>query len=199
MFANYRRKDSLVTAVGAEGVISPSQLLFYQDRYFVRLQVTGTTTIDEAVLLACGRSVSRKLPPVTARPKELDAFAVLAVVPKTERYIAQSLLGYEFFRRGLIADAKLGNDEAQIFLVPESSDGAARAAFDRYHASLKAGGSTVKTVAEKAGVSLEGTDPLYGDVVVRQSGRFIAGAVRVKDRRAAKQVVEQVLARAGRE
>jgi len=36
-------------------------------------------------------------------------------------------------------------------------------------------------------------------VVVQQSGRFLAGAVRIKDRPAAKQLVEQVLARAGRE
>jgi hypothetical protein len=35
-------------------------------------------------------------------------------------------------------------------------------------------------------------------VVVRQSGRFIVGAVRVRDRSAAMQVVEQVLARTGK-
>jgi hypothetical protein len=199
MFANYRRKDSAGAAVGVDGALSSSQLLFYQDRYFVRLQVTGATTIDESVLLACGRSISGKLPPGTAKPKELDAFAVPAVVPRTERYIASSLLGYEFFRRGLIADAKLGRDEAQVFLVQERSPEAARAAFDRYHETLKTGGSILKASVEKGTAALEGTDPLYGTVVVRQSGRSVAGAVRVKDRAAAMQVVEQVLARAGKE
>jgi hypothetical protein len=199
MFANYRRKDSVAAAVGVEGTISPSQMLFYQDRYFVRLQITGTTTIDEAVLLACGRSISQKLPQSTARPKELDMLAVPAVVKKSERYIAASLLGYEFFRRGLIADAVMGKDEAQVFLVPERSPDAARAAFDHYQAALKGGGSIQKVLAEQGGISLEGTDPMYGSVVIRQSGRFIAGAVRVKDRAAAKQIVDQVLARTGRE
>lgn len=199
MFANYRRKDSVAAAVGVEGVLSPSQMLFYQDRYLVRLQVTGKTTIDEAVLLACGRAISQKLPPGTALPRELDAFAVPAVVRKTGRYIASSLLGYEFFKRGLIADAVLGKDEAQVFLVPEANADAARVAFERYHAYLQSEGKGVQVSGAPARMSMEAVDPLYGNVIVQQSGRFLAGAVRVKDRAAAKQVVEQVLARAGKE
>jgi len=199
MFANYRRKDSTAASVGVEGTISSSQMLFYQDRYLVRLQVTGTTTIDESVLIACGKVVSQKLPPSTARPKELDALAVPGVVKKSERYIASSLLGYEFFHRGIIADALVGKDEAQVFLVPESSPDSARAAFDRYHTALKAGSTGVQVSGSPGRMALEAVDPLYGNVVVQQSGRFLVGAVRVKDRAAAKQLVEQVLVRTGRD
>ena len=199
MFANYRRKGSYAAAIGVEGMISSSQMLFYQDRYLVRLQVTGATTIGQDVLLACGKAISQNLPRSTARPKELEAFQVPAVVQKTERYVASSLLGYEFFRRGLIADAVLGKDEAQVFLVPETSADAAQAAFEKYHASLKTGGTGVQVAGKPGRMSLEAIDPLYGNVVVQQSGRFLAGVVRVRDRAAAKQVVEQVLARAGSE
>jgi hypothetical protein len=199
MFANYRRKDSTAAVIGVEGTISSSQMLFYQDRYLVRLQVTGVTTIGRDVLLACGKAISRSLPPNTKRPKELDAFLVPAIVQKSERYIASSLLGYEFFRRGLIADAVLGKDEVQVFLVLEKTSDAARGAFDQYNAYLKTGGSNVSVAGSPDRMSLEANDPLYGAVVVQQSGRFLAGAVRVKDRAAARQLVEQVLARTGKE
>ncbi|MBS1128656.1 MAG: hypothetical protein H6Q96_1036 [Nitrospirae bacterium] len=199
MFANYRRKNSTGAAIGADGTISSSQMLFYQDRYLVRLQVTGATTIGQDVLLACGKAIAQNLPQSTARPKELDAFLVPAVVKKSERYIASSLLGYDFFRRGLIADAVLGSDEAQVFLVLEKSTDAARAAFDQYQAYLKTGGSNVRVTESSGRMSLEAVDPLYGAVVVQQTGRFLAGAVRVKDRGAAKQLIENVLVRAGKE
>jgi hypothetical protein len=199
MFANYRRRDSTAAIIGAEGTISSSQMLFYQDRYLVRLQVTGATIIGQDVLLACGKAIAQNLPQSTARPKELDAFLVPAVVKKSERYIASSLLGYEFFRRGLIADAILGTDEAQVFLVLEKSPDAARAAFDQYQAYLKTGGSSVRVTESSGRMSLEANDPLYGTVVVQQTGRFLAGAVRVKDRGAAKQLIENVLVRAGKE
>jgi len=199
MFANYRRKNSTGAAIGADGTISSSQMLFYQDRYFVRLQVTGATTISQGVLLACGKAIAQNLPQNTARPKELDAFLVPAVVMKSERYIASSLLGYDFFRRGLIADAVLGSGEAQVFLVLEKSTDAARAAFDQYQAYLNTGGSNVRVTDSSGRMSLEAVDPLYGAVVVQQTGRFLAGAVRVKDRGEAKQLIENVLVHAGKE
>jgi hypothetical protein len=199
MFANYRRKNATDAAIGADGTISSAQLLFYQDRYLVRLQVTGATTIDQDVLLACGKSIAQNLPQNTARPKELDAFLVPAVVKKSERYIASSLLGYEFFRRGLIADAVLDKDKVQVFVVLETTAESARATFDRYHAYLKTGGSSVRVAEFSGQMSLEANDPLYDAVVVQQTGRFLFGAVRVKDRGAAKQLIENVLVRAGKE
>ena len=197
MFANYRRKDSVEAGVGAEGTVTPSQLLFYQDRYLVRLQVTGATTVDQTVLRACAGAIAKNLPPGSGRPKELDAFAVPAVVKKSERYVAQSLLGYDFFHAGLIADALLNGVPAQVFLVPERSRDAARKTFDRYRTYLKQSGSDVRVTEAQGRNLLEAIDPLYGTVLVEQAGRYLIGAVRVKDGMAAKQLIEQLRSRVG--
>jgi hypothetical protein len=195
MFANYRRKDAADAGIGAEGTVTQSQLLFYQDRYLVRLQVTGATTIDQAVLCACAGVIAKNLPQGSGRPKELDSLAVPAVVKKSERYIAQSLLGYEFFRRGLIADALLNKEPAQVFVVLERSDAAARAAFDQYRASVTVLGGAVRVADEKVRVALEAADPLYGTVLLEQSGDVLIGVARIKDRTAAHRLIEQVRAR----
>jgi hypothetical protein len=195
IFANYRRKDAADAGAGAEGTVTQSQLLFYQDRYFVRLQVTGATTADQAVLRTCAGAIAKNLPQGSGRPKELDAFAVPAVVPKTTRYIASSLLGYEFFRRGLIADALPNREPAQVFLVLERSGAAARAAFDRYRASVTASGGTVRVANEQGRIALEAADPLYGTVLLEEAGDVLIGAARVRDRSAALQLIEQVRGR----
>ncbi len=197
MYANYRRKDSAEAGIGAEGTVTPSQLLFYQDRYLVRLQVTGATTLSPDVFLACARAISRNLPSNRGRPKELDAFMVPAVVKKSERYIAQSLLGYDFFRRGLIAEALLNGVPVQVFLVPEQSRDAARKTFDQYRTYLKLSGSDVRVTEARGRILLEAIDPLYGTVLVEQAGRHLIGAVRVNDGMAAKQLIEQLRSRVG--
>ncbi len=197
MFANYRRKDTADAGVGAEGTVTPSQLLFYQDRYLVRLQVTGATTLPQDVFLACARAISKNLPGNRGRPKELDAFAFPAVVKKSERYVAQSLLGYDFFHRGLIADALVNGVPAQVFLVPERSREAARKTFDLYRAYLKQSGSEVRVTEAQGRVLLEAIDPLYGTVLVEQAGRHLIGAVRVNDALGAKQIIEQLRSRVG--
>jgi hypothetical protein len=199
MFANYRRKDDADIAIGAQGTISSSQVFFYQDRYFVRLQATGTTSISREVFLACAGAISRNLPKSMGRPRELDSLDVPGVLTKTERYVAQSLLGYDFFPRGLITDALLMNEPVQVFVVIEKTKEAALKTIDQYRVSLKSSGSAVTVSAGNGRNSLEANDPLYGNVYVEQAGRFVIGAIRIKNIPAAKQLVELVRLRVNNE
>ena len=192
MYANYRRKDDVDVNVGAEGTASSSQLLFYQDRYFVRLQASGTTNPGPDVFLACARAISQKLPRNAGRPKELEAFIIPAIERKSMRYIAQSLLGYEFFRKGIVADAILNDEHFQVFLVLENSMEAARKAFDQYCEYLKTSDKNVQIARMQHQLSLKARDPLYGNVVVEQAGQYIFGAVRVKDTSGAQQLIEKL-------
>jgi len=192
IWSNYRKADTPGCALGADCVLSSSQMLFYQDRYFVRLQATGTPTPAQESFIACGRALAQKLPQGKGRPGELELLRVRGVVPKTERYIPQSLLGYPFFRRGLTAEANLAGQRAQVFVVIEDSAAAARKAFDQYLASLKESGRDAKLTGTGDRISLDGSDPLYGKVIVEQSGRYLIGAIRLQDTATMKPVIEEL-------
>ena len=195
IWSNYRKADAPGCNLGADCVLSSSQMLFYQDRYFIRLQATGTPTPGQDVFLACGRALSRNLPPGKGRPGELEIFHVNGIVPKTERYLPQSVLGYPFFRRGMTAEASLNGERAQVFVVFEDSAAAASKAFDQYLASLKEEGREATLSGKEGRISLEGIDPLYGKVIVEQSDRYLIGAIRLKDAAAAKPVIEELKSR----
>ena len=197
IYANYRRKENGDAAIGDGGTLSPSQLMFHQGRYFVRLQATGTTTLGEKVFLDCARAISRKLPQGTGRPGELEALSIPAVVPKSERYIARSLLGYEFLRRGLVADAVLGGETMQLLLVPEDSGEAASRALEAYRSYLKTSGKGLQAAGAPGRMSLTAVDPLYGNVYLAQAGRFLVGAVRFRDPSAARRLVDEMRGRVG--
>jgi len=195
MYANYRRKDDMDVNVGAEGTASSSQLLFYQDRYFVRLQASGTTNPVPDIFLAYAQAISKKLPQNTSRPKELEAFIIPAIERKSIRYIAQSLLGYDFLRKGIVADAVLNNEQVQVFMVLENSKAAARKAFDQYAEYLKTSDKNVQIAQMQHQISLKACDPLYGNVVVEQAGQFIFGAVRVRDTAGTQQLLNKLYKR----
>jgi hypothetical protein len=192
MYANYRRVADIETKVGAEAIISPAQLLFYQDRYFVKLQATGTLDIGQDAFLACAKAISRNLPAGTGKPVELEALMVPAVVGKSERYIAQSLLGYSFFNHGLMADAVTPKDELQVFIVLGDSADAAQGSLRQYQDYLQKSGAKVQMKARADRISVEAADPLYGNVVAEQYGRYIVGAARFKETSEAKQLVERI-------
>ncbi len=193
IYSNYRKADAAGAVIGAEGFVSSSQLMFYQNRYFVRIQVTGASSLEQEIFVACGRRVSLSLPPHAGRPGELEVLAgIPGVVTKSERYLAQSLLGYAFFRRGMIAEAMLGSERVQIFVVFEHSPDAARKAFDNYRSYLKAEGREMNVTGTADRISLTAVDPLYGGVFVEQSGPYLIGAIRMKEASAAKRIVEQL-------
>ena len=193
IYANYRRKDDPAAKIGAEGTISPSQLFFYQGRYLVKLQSTGSDSPGETALMACAGAVSQKLPEKSGRPGELLAFQIQGVEQTSERYISSSLLGYDFFRRGLMADATRDGEQQELFLVPEDSSRSAVLAFEKYRDYLKSAGKDFRVTEQQGSMALKGTDPLYGKIFVEQSGRFIAGAVRFKDDRIAATLVGELL------
>ena len=192
IYSNYRKTNNLWVAIGAEGFVSSSQLMFYQDRYFVRLQVAGATSLEKDIFLACARAISGKLPAGSGPPKELEILKIPALVPKSERYLAQSLLGYVFFRKGIIADAAAQDEKMQIFVIHEDTQAAARKTFDQYHSYLKAEGQGIQMTGNPARMQVIAVDPLYGGVLVEQSGRYVIGAVRVKNTSVAKQLIEQL-------
>lgn len=192
IYANYRRADDGAVAIGAEGYVSPTQLLFYQDRYFVRLQASGTLSLEEGVFLSCARAISQKLPRNANQPKEVVSLMIPSVKQGSERYIAQSLLGYAFFRRGLIADAIFEGEPLKIFMVPEESVHAAQRAFEQYHAYLKASGQEVQVGGRPGRTSIAAVDPLYKNVYIEHSGHYLIGAVNLKTTSSGKQIVEQL-------
>ncbi|OPY91937.1 MAG: hypothetical protein A4E73_01631 [Syntrophaceae bacterium PtaU1.Bin231] len=196
IYANYRRPTSVAAAIGAEGFISATQLMYCQDRFFVRIQVTGATALDSEILLACGRAIAENLPSGGERPVEIDLLQIPSVVKRTERYVARSLLGYAFFRRGLIADAMRGGERLQVFLVPEDSPDRARQALDDYRAYLKAEGRKF-TAGPPGRNALSTVDPLYGGVFVEQSGSRLIGAIRAEDPGTARMLVDDLRRRLG--
>jgi hypothetical protein len=199
IYSNYRKANNLWVTIGAEGFVSPSQLMFYQDRYFVRLQISGATSLPTDTFLACARAISGNLPAGVGPPKELEVMKIPALVPKSERYLAQSLLGYVFFRRGIIADATVQDEKMQIFVIHEDTPTAARKAFGQYHSYLKAEAQGIQMTGNPARMRIIAVDPLYGGVLVEQSGRYIIGAVRVKNTSVAKQLIDELRERISKE
>jgi hypothetical protein len=189
IYANYRQKDGRALAVGAESNLSASQLFLYQGRHFVHIQVTGTDDTNLDALAECVQTVVSRMPGNKNRPTELSAFDRLDVVKGTERYLPQSLLGYDFLNKGIIADAVVEGKNLQIFLLLGTTVESASAAFNRYRSQLAQG------KIEPGGGSaafLEGVDPLYGPVIIIKKGDCLAGALKFCAEKGVRALLENV-------
>ena len=189
IYANYRRNDSRARTVGAESNLSSSQLFFYQGRHFVHIQVTGSDDAVPDALAECGRAVASRLPGNKNRPPELSVFDRPEVVKASERYLPQSLLGYDFLNKGIMADAVVEGANLRIFLLLGETAESASAAFDRYRSQLNRG--KIESGRENTAF-LEGVDPLYGPVIVLRKGGCLAGAMKFSGKKGIRALLESV-------
>jgi hypothetical protein len=191
MFANYRQKEGSTLGVGAESNLSPSQIFLYQGRHFVHIQVTGADDAGSA-LADCGRAVASRLPGAKNGPPELTALDRPEVVKGSERYLPQSLLGYDFLNKGITADAVVGGTNLQVFLLLGTSAESASAAFDRYRSQVPQG--KVEPGGKEVAI-LEGVDPLYGPVMVLRKGGCLAGALKFSGKKGIRALLDNLCRR----
>jgi hypothetical protein len=176
IYAQYRKPENQFLPLGVEGFVNPSQLMFYQDRYFIHLSASGTSEIDRSVFEAYARTVSKNLPTSSAPPQELRLMKVASLIPRTERYYPEGLLGYRFFRRGLIAQAQLENKKVRFFVLTEESPPKAKEVMDQYVRYISDSGKKIQPLdGPSGGKTLYALDPLHRGLIIGQKDRYVFG------------------------
>jgi len=189
MYANYRQQRGQALAIGAAANLSPFQLFLYQGRHFIHIQLTGATDADADALAACGATVAARLPGAKNGPPELSVLDRPEVIKGTERYLPQSLLGYDFLNKGVVADAVVAGGNLQLFYLVAATDKTTAAAFDRFRSLVSQ--AKVEPVG-KNGAFLEGVDPLYGPIVLIRQGSCLAGALKFSGKKGIRALLESV-------
>ncbi len=195
VFSNYRYADEPVPPFGSDGNYSDRQLMFYQDKYFVRLNSSGEWDTRQETLLACGKAIADRLPQPAKQPAELDMFRFDAVEPRTEIYHAESVLGYAFFPKGFVANATVDDESARVFLIMADTEQGADASMQQYLGYLKENGVEPARITAAAGECMSVQDPLHKGTIVCQTGPYILGTTGLSDPAKGIALVDQMHAR----
>jgi hypothetical protein len=181
IYSNYRYPDADFIELGCEGFVSDQQLMFYSDVYFVKLTVVGAVSNAREPLRDCANAIRSRLPKSSARPPELDLVAVDSLVAGTERYIADSVLGYSFFPKGFVVRADTDAAPIRAFVVIFDDDAKATIAFSAYRTFLESSGAAVNAELSGAIPCHVSVDPLYKGVAFARTGRYVYGIVGIPD------------------
>ncbi|MEI6153747.1 MAG: DUF6599 family protein [Deltaproteobacteria bacterium] len=181
IYSRYRNPDAPESRIGSGSFVNDSQLMFYQDRYFIQLSASGSTNPEQNVFIDCAKAIAKNIPGGSSRPAELEFLNIPGITPRTETYISQSVLGYAFFKKGLTARAILDGESVRIFVILGESEKDAGDMFMRYTAYLKDAGVQPQINNKKSGATLITLDPLYKGLILRQSGRYLIGVSNLRD------------------
>lgn len=188
IYSNYRYEGADLLHIGAESFADESQLMFYQDRFFARLTVLGAPEETREPLMACAEAIQQNLPGSSALPVELALLDIDGVDLSRARYIAESLLGYAFFKRGLVAEARAYPERVRVFIVLGESEAESGRALESYRAYLEESGAM--HAGEKG--QLFARDPFYKGVWVEQIGPYLLGVAQLDEPKDGAELIQRL-------
>ncbi|MBI4556626.1 MAG: hypothetical protein HY706_03515 [Candidatus Hydrogenedentes bacterium] len=183
IYSNNRFRNAQLIKIGAEGFCEDYQLMFYQDRYFVRLSAHGKPDNTKVDMVNCAKAIAQRLPGDRTPAPELDLIAAPGVIALTPKYLAESVLGYDFFGRGFVADAEIGGETVRAFVVITDSSDAAQLALDKYVAYLQTKNAEYEwqDSSGKTKTRLQAHDPLYKGVMLERRGAYLVGIAKLTE------------------
>ena len=195
IYGNYRSPSVDRVAVGAEGFADESELMFFKDKYFAQIMASGTLTQERPLFLACANSLAAAMPGKAAMPPELELLRVAGLVPASEKYFPEGLLGYGFLGKGLTAEVMLPSGQVKAFVVLRDSPDGMERTIDAYVKYLRDSKAPLEVSRNSRGTIIRATDPLFKGVVLQQSGRYGAGVTGVKNQHEADELIDHLIGR----
>jgi len=194
IYSNYRHPGKKPLDFGGDGFCDASQLMFYQDKYFVRLTALGEWERSGDDLLACGQAIAVGLPQPAREPSEIKMLDFDGVELLSVTYLAESVLGYAFLSKGFVASATLSGESARVFLVLGETETAAEASMQQYIDYLRRNGEEPRQMPVSTGSRMMFKDPLHGGTIVHGVGAYIVGVTGLSDPGEGLPLVERMMA-----
>ncbi len=192
-YSNYRDARSRLVPLGVEGFAGPTQAMFYQAQFFVKVRARGTSRENRTAVLPFAQAISGVLPKNSRPPEELDMLDFPYVIPKTQQYFPQSVLGYDCFTNGLVAESlAYGKFPVKIFIIIEITSKTAREALECYEEFLKTSKAAYFWKELSFGKILVANDPLHKQVIVKQFRNMLLGVAKSPDPKKAFPLLERL-------
>jgi hypothetical protein len=135
IYSQERKPEYNFIDVGTEGYIEDGVLNFLCGTYYVKLSSHAVGRKGLSALRVTADTLASHLHQNKTTPPQLSLLPSERKIQRSESYIADSYLGYSFFRSAFIAQYD-SSGKIQLFVMEFESPAAARAALKRYTETL---------------------------------------------------------------
>jgi hypothetical protein len=160
---------------GAEGHRQGAVAAAWKESVFVHAAADDERDALISLLERLVAGVCERIDGSDSRPSLLDPLPVAGLVPRSERYIAQDLLGHDFLPGGVLADYVLDGREAQLFYSDLSRNASAASALAQLRAHESSLGGIAGEITAIGDAGFRFKEPGLGSGAVVRAGRFVAG------------------------
>ncbi|MFH1372741.1 MAG: DUF6599 family protein [bacterium] len=123
LYTSLRPDNCRPAALGVAGFVSTASIHFVRGNYLVQLTGFDRSEATDNALAQAAEQLDQLLPGTTSLPETFGEFPSEGAVPVSERYFAQSYLGYEFLSQIYTRRFITGPDTTTLFLCLDNPEG----------------------------------------------------------------------------
>ena len=194
IYSQERYPRCKLVKIGVQGILSGNRMLvFWQDRYFVRLAATLSSTKFRQALISLGQQVADRIPAKPKRPAMLALLPPRGLIPNSQAYFRRDVLGHGFLENGLTAQYRVERKQAIMLLVegPEAQE--TEQDFRRLSAHYVGLGHQPKSILGLGEEAFSSPDPYDHLTVVARQGRFLVAILGLPSESQAEKLLARVL------
>ena len=181
IYSTLRYPEARFVNIGVEGFRSEATLDFWKGRYYVHVSTCAEREGIAKEVELLGRKTAALIHGTAAPPRETAFFPSGGLKPHSARFVPRNVFGHSFFRNAYLAQYEIGGHPTLVFFMRYQNSRGAQAALKAYKSYLAKAKRPFRTRKEIGDGGLEGTDTYYGKVLFFVKGRFVAGALGVRD------------------
>jgi hypothetical protein len=160
---------------GAEGHRAGTKAAAWKGRFYVHAEAGADRPVLATRMERLIAGVCDSVPGPASLPAILEALPPGGLVPGSERYVPENLLGHAFLPGGLLAMYEIEGAEARLFYSDLGSERAAAGAVKRLRAHHARWGGEVEDVSSPGAGGIRFPEPGLGSGTVVAAGPFVAG------------------------
>jgi hypothetical protein len=182
-YRQQREEEASSLGIGVEGAIINYLTVFYKDKYYVEIIPLTSGNDDTSAMKLLSAYCDKVIPGLNDFPPELALFPSEGLIPKSERYVDESLISYSFMGRGLTALYKDGGKEKElrVFIALTPDKNTAEGIFKDFTAKMNM--TSLIQIGNKEGI--KGELPYRGLSIACVEGRFVYGCMGAGDEKKA--------------
>jgi len=160
---------------GAEGYRSGTATGAWKGSYFVHAEADDDRPALIETLEGLVGGVCERIAGESSRPSILDPLPTRGLVARSERFIAEDLLGHSFLPGGVLATYEIDDREARLFLSELDSAESAAEAMTKLRDHRSQWGEIAREIPSVGAEGFRFSGPGPGSGTVVRVGPFIAG------------------------
>ena len=193
MYTSESYSESEAVDIGAQGYIEPPALNFWKGPYYVKIAASRPVEDLTKANIELANYIAQKIPGKAEKPPMLSLLPTRWLLPGTERFILNHILGYSFLKNGVMATYQVGGEEKSLLIMECESIDDAKDRLDqflRYEEETGEGAVKVSRLGEEG---FAANDRYYERLIAVRRGPYLIVTLTVTDEAAARELIKEAM------